>query len=37
VLTHISETDAPRLLGTEHYRQASVGYQGRAFIELTDQ
>jgi len=37
VLTHISETDAPLLLGTEHYRQASVGYQGRAFIELTDQ
>ena len=37
VLTHISEADASRLLGTEHYRQAPVGYQGRSFIELTNQ
>jgi LmbE family N-acetylglucosaminyl deacetylase len=32
-LTLVSTDDAPRLLGTEHYRRAQVGPQGAAFIE----
>ena len=29
----VDEDDAPRLLGTEHYRRAAVGAQGDTFIE----
>ncbi len=32
-LALVEENDAPRLLGTEHYRRADVGAQGDAFIE----
>jgi len=32
-LALVEEHDAPRLLGTEHYRRAVVGAQGDAFIE----
>ncbi|MDH3207125.1 MAG: PIG-L family deacetylase [Gemmatimonadota bacterium] len=32
-LERIRETDAERLLGTEHYRRADVGARGEAFIE----
>ena len=32
-LALVAEDDAPRLLGTEHYRRARVGAQGDAFIE----
>ena len=32
-LALIGEDDAPRLIGTEHYRRAEVGAQGDAFIE----
>ena len=32
-LALVEEHDAPRLLGTEHYRRADVGAQGDAFIE----
>ena len=32
-LTLVEEEDAPRLLGTEHYRRADVGARGAAFIE----
>ena len=32
-LLHVSEHDASRLLGLEHYRRAAVGSQGDAFIE----
>ena len=36
VLSYVPEADASLLLGTEHYRQAPIGRQGRAFIELTN-
>ena len=32
-LALVDERDAPRLLGTEHYRRAEVGSRGDAFIE----
>lgn len=32
-LAHVSERDAARLLGTEHYRRAEVGSRGEVFIE----
>ena len=32
-LALIGKDDAPRLLGTEHYRRADVGAQGDAFLE----
>ena len=32
-LAFVTEADAPRLLGTEHYRRAPVGGKGVAFIE----
>ena len=32
-LALVDEDDAPRLLGTEHYRRAEVGAQGDMFIE----
>ena len=32
-LALVKENDAPRLLGTEHYRRANVGARGDAFIE----
>ena len=32
-LERIRETDAERLLGTEHYRRADAGSRGEAFIE----
>ncbi len=32
-LEHVSERDAVRLLGTEHYRRAEVGSRGDVFIE----
>jgi LmbE family N-acetylglucosaminyl deacetylase len=32
-LDRLSEDDAVRLLGTEHYRRASIGARGEAFIE----
>ena len=33
VLELLDEADAPRLLGTEHYRRAPVGHHGPVFIE----
>mgnify|MGYP001387025486 CR=1 FL=1 len=36
-LNHVLEADASLLLGTEHYRRAAVGDQGRSFIESLNQ
>jgi len=32
-LAYVSEQDAPRLLGVEHYRRAAAGAAGRTFLE----
>ena len=32
-LAYVSEQDAPRLLGVEHYRRAAAGPAGRTFLE----
>jgi len=32
-LALVDEKDAPRLLGTEHYRRADVGARGATFVD----
>ncbi len=32
-LAYVTERDAPRLLGTEHYRRAAAGAAGRTFLD----
>lgn len=32
-LAHVTERDAPRLLGVEHYRRAAAGAAGRTFLD----